>query len=263
MGYKRVAYGYTTGMENYGGTGAIQNVKSNGMACNVGATAPKLIATVRAGSNIDFIWTKWLPSHQGPMTTWMAPYSGNITTVDPTQLEFFKIHEDALHADGSWATDQMIAQRGAWNTTVPWDIKAGKYVVRHELTSLHFATKHSNYTRVPGGKIAPQFYVSCYNVEVVGSGTASPPGVKFPGAYNSRDPGIDYDIFVGNKKYIIPGPPAYKPSGVAPKLEPHPLRIISPTGTGDKKQDEAYLRLRDQYLANQAKTTDYFQSIGG
>ncbi|KAF2430989.1 hypothetical protein EJ08DRAFT_660402 [Tothia fuscella] len=159
----------------------------------------------------------------------MAPYSGDIANVNVPQLEFFKFHEDALHPDGSWATDKMIAQRAM-------GYHARKYVVRHELTSLHFATKHSNYSRVSGGIISAQFYMSSYNVEVVGGGIASPPGVKFPGGYN--------------------------PSGAPPKLEKDPLKVISLTGTNDKKKDEAYIKPKDMYLTGQAGTTDFFQSIG-
>ena len=51
---------------------------------------------------MDFMWTKWLPSHQGPMITWMAPYSGEISRVNVNKLEFFKIHEAGLFEDGTW-----------------------------------------------------------------------------------------------------------------------------------------------------------------
>ena len=43
-------------------------------------------------------------------------------------------------------------QRGL-NTTIPHDIKPGKYIVRHELIALHFATAHSNYSRIPGARL--------------------------------------------------------------------------------------------------------------
>jgi hypothetical protein len=261
LGLKRVAFGFQANGMNIDGTAAIQDVNSKALACNVRPTAPQVMANIRAGSNMEFIWTKWLPSHQGPMITWMAPYSGDIALVNVNKLEFFKVHEAGLFADGTWATDRMIADKGAWNTTIPHDIKPGKYVVRHELISLHFATTHSNYSRIPGGKVAPQFYPSCYNVEVSGTGAATPKGVTIPGAYTAKDAGLIFDIFVGNKKYPIPGPEVHKPAGPALKLTPNPIKIISVTG--DATKDQAYLAAMAKELKQWEKVTDYFQSIGG
>jgi hypothetical protein len=248
-------------MWNIDGTAAIMDVNNKGIACNAGPTPPAMLATVRAGSNIDFVWTKWLPSHQGPLITYMAPYEGDISKVDVNQLKFFKIHEVGEYPNGSWSTDKMISDSGAWNTTVPWDIKPGKYIVRHELIALLFATKHSNYSRIPGSIVAPQSYVSCYNVEVTGNGTVTPPGVKFPGAYEPKDPGLNFDIFVNNRDYPIPGPKVYKPSGPAPKLTPNPIKVIS--ATGDSKQDDDYVKSMAKELKQWETITDFFQSIGG
>ena len=46
-----------------------------------------------------------------------------------------------------------------------------------------------------------QFYMSCFQVNVGGSGTASPPTVKIPGAYSAQDPGILIDIYESPKAY--------------------------------------------------------------
>jgi lytic cellulose monooxygenase (C1-hydroxylating) len=220
------------------------------------------MATARAGSNVDFFWTKWLPSHQGPMITYLAPYTGPISSVNVNNLNFFKIHEAGEYPDGTFATDKMIKQNGAWNITLPHDIKAGTYVMRHELTALHFATEHSNYATIPGGTVAPQFYVSCYNVNITGGGDATPSNtVKFPGAYNGKEPGLHFDLFVNNRNYPIPGPPVYKSSGPAPKITPNPIKVISITG--DPTEDKQYLAKQATLLKQQAQMTDYFQSIGG
>jgi hypothetical protein len=193
----------------------------------------------------------------------MAPYTGDINTVDINKLQFFKIHEGGLYSDGSWATDRMIAHERTWNTTIPWDIKPGTYVVRHELLSLHFATTHSNYSYIPGGMVAPQFYPSCYSVNVTGSGSATPANrVTFPGAYQKNDPGLNFDIFAGAKEYPIPGPKVYQPTGIAPKLNPNPVRWMSPTGDGEGK-DADYMKSREAELKQWEKVTDFFQAIGG
>jgi hypothetical protein len=37
---------------------------------------------------------------------------------------------------------------------------------------------------------------------VIGSGTDSPPGEKFPGAYGWRDPGLLVNVHYGPKRYV-------------------------------------------------------------
>ena len=52
--------------------------------------------------------------------------------------------------------------------------------------------------------------MSCFQINVTGSGTANPAGVKFPGAYKSSDPGILVDINKPMTSYTIPGPAVWK-----------------------------------------------------
>ena len=70
--------------------------------------------------------------------------------------------------------------------------------MRHELTSLHSAWAY------PGA----QFYPSCFQVAVTGSGSATGPAQKvaFPGAYSATTPGVVFDIYQGTGDYTIPGP---------------------------------------------------------
>jgi cellulase len=65
---------------------------------------------------------------------------------------------------------------------------------------------------------------------VTGSGTAKPAGVKFPGAYKPRDPGIYFDIYRNITPYPIPGPTLYVPKGPAPVLAAKPYEVVMPTG---------------------------------
>jgi cellulase len=51
--------------------------------------------------------------------------------------------------------------------------------------------------------------MSCYQVNVTGSGTASPGTVKIPGAYSASDPGILINIYTSLTAYTIPGPTPY------------------------------------------------------
>jgi cellulase len=86
-----------------------------------------------------------------------------------------------------------------WTSRIPSDIKAGTYVLRHELIALHDAKQKFNGYSQSGA----QFYPVCYNVEVVGNGTVTPSGQTFPGMYKMEDPGILVDISTKvNAKYV-------------------------------------------------------------
>lgn len=43
--------------------------------------------------------------------------------------------------------------------------------------------------------------MSCFQLNVGGSGTATPATVKIPGAYSASDPGILIDIYTSPKAY--------------------------------------------------------------
>lgn len=82
---------------------------------------------------------------------------------------------------------------------IPADIAPGDYLLRAEVIALHVA----------GGLNGAQFYPSCYQITVAGSGSATPAGVSFPGAYKNTDPGILVDIHAKMSTYIDPGPTVY------------------------------------------------------
>jgi cellulase len=127
------------------------------VVCNSKATPPALIAPVRAGANLTFGWSTWPLTHKGPILTYMAPYSGDIAKVDLSKLEFFKVSESGLLADNiTWATDIMNSRSNITEMTIPYDIKPGKYIVRHELITLHFATEDSRYMESPAQAVGPQ-----------------------------------------------------------------------------------------------------------
>lgn len=48
--------------------------------------------------------------------------------------------------------------------------------------------------------------MSCYQVTVTDGGSATPTGVKFPGAYAASDPGILINIYQTPLTYTAPGP---------------------------------------------------------
>jgi lytic cellulose monooxygenase (C1-hydroxylating) len=88
---------------------------------------------------------------------------------------------------------------------IPSDIKPGTYVLRTELLALHGNTPSMQYTPVSG----PEFYLHCVNIDVTGSGTATPEGVTFPGAYKPGEKGLTFAPYYGdgsgvekNSKYV-------------------------------------------------------------
>jgi hypothetical protein len=94
---------------------------------------------------------------------------------------------------GLWANEEVINAGNQVKVKIPSDIKPGLYILRTELLSLHGNGQYLN----PGLKGLPQFYTHCYNIEITGDGTATPPGVKFPGGYPKTDPGVGF--ILGNK----------------------------------------------------------------
>lgn len=66
-----------------------------------------------------------------------------------------------MNTDGSYATDDLIAAGVSWTATVPFNIAPGEYLLRIELLALHSIG-------------APQFYPSCAQIRVKGTGDGAP-----------------------------------------------------------------------------------------
>ncbi|KAF1989026.1 lytic polysaccharide monooxygenase [Aulographum hederae CBS 113979] len=136
--------------------------------------------------------------HYGPVNIYMSPVAD--ATTDDGSGEWFKVAQDTYAGtDESWGTEMLNTNCGKKTFTVPKELKAGQYLVRAEAIALHTA----------GSEGGAQFYLGCYQVEVEGTGTATPPAsamVKFPGAYKATDPGIKVDIYTKPLEYQAPGP---------------------------------------------------------
>jgi hypothetical protein len=85
--------------------------------------------------------------------------------------------------------------------TIPACLKPGYYLVRHEIIALHSASSE-------GGA---QFYPGCHQLQVNGVGTKMPEKglVSFPGAYDSKDPGVLFNVY-NQLPYKIPGPAIFE-----------------------------------------------------
>jgi hypothetical protein len=112
---------------------------------------------------------------------------------------------------------ELIAADGKWSVTVPESLAPGQYVLRHEIIALHSA----------GDTNGAQNYPQCFNLEVTGSGTASPEGVLGTALYTPEDAGIKVGIYspLGDS-YEVPGPAVWsRASSGSPTLPPATLPL--------------------------------------
>ena len=114
---------------------------------------------------------------------------------------WFKVAEAGrVGTSGVWGDSPLMVAGNSYTYTIPSCLAAGSYIVRHEIIALHSAGTY------PGA----QFYPSCHQIKVTGSGTSTGPTSKvaFPGTYKSTDPGITYDMYTA-QTYTIPGPAVF------------------------------------------------------
>ncbi|KAI0158029.1 glycosyl hydrolase family 61-domain-containing protein [Hypoxylon sp. FL1284] len=129
------------------------------------------------------------------------------STADGASSSWFKIFADtwAKNPSGSsgdddyWGTKDINTCCGRMDVPIPEDLAPGDYLLRAEALALHTAASS-------GGA---QFYVTCFQLTVSGSGSAKPEGVSLPGAYDVSDPGILVDIHSAMSDYVAPGPSVY------------------------------------------------------
>ncbi|KAK8212617.1 family 61 glycosyl hydrolase [Phyllosticta capitalensis] len=181
--------------------------------CHKSATNAKEYVTAAAGDEISLKWNTWPDSHHGPIINYMASCDGDCTTVDKTKLNFVKTDASGLDSGsnpGTWATDDLISNNFVYKTKIPADLKAGNYVLRHEIIALHSASQ----------KDGAQFYPQCINVKVTGSGsTAISGGEPATSFYKETGPSIQFNLYTTFSSYTIPGPALW--SGAAAKLRRH------------------------------------------
>ncbi|TCD63350.1 hypothetical protein EIP91_005651 [Steccherinum ochraceum] len=185
----------------------VTSVTSNDIACNVNASPSSGICSVNPGDSIT-VEMHQQPGdrncaneaiggdHWGPVQVYLAKVD-DATTAVGSSASWFKVAEMGLPSNNPeyWATEVLNDNCGHFTFTLP-SVEPGQYLLRAEVIALHVASS-------VGGA---QFYMSCFQVTVGGSGTAAPPTVKIPGAYSPQDPGILINIYTSPKAYDIPGP---------------------------------------------------------
>lgn len=124
-------------------------------------------------------------AHYGPVLVYMSKVPNSATADGSTP--FFKIYEDTWAknsaggsgSDDFWGTKDLNKHCGKLDVKIPSGLAPGDYLLRAEAIALHAAS----------GAGGAQFYLTCFQLTVSGSGTSNPSGVSFPGAYKASDPG--------------------------------------------------------------------------
>ncbi|KEP52588.1 glycoside hydrolase family 61 protein [Rhizoctonia solani 123E] len=158
------------------------NPASGDITCSIGNYLPSSTITVPvpAGGKVEFLWNSWPLGHYGPVINYMAKCPGSCSTwKGDTGTPWFKISQET-YANGQWAADKLAKNNATWAVNIPKNLAAGEYLLRHEIIALHGGSSI-------GGA---QFYPVCAQITVTGGGSASPSGLRFPGAYSATDPGI-------------------------------------------------------------------------
>ncbi|KAK7947767.1 endoglucanase [Apiospora aurea] len=161
------------------------------IACHRDGAPGALSAKVAAGDKVELFWDTWPASHKGPVIDYMAACDGDCSKATAGGLNFFKIAEAGL-VDGSsnpakFASDDLVANNNSWVATIPATLKAGNYVLRHEIIALHAGGQENGAQNYPH---------------------STPP----------TDAGIKFDIYKKIDSYPVPGPKlAFGAGAAAPK----------------------------------------------
>ncbi|KAF7331273.1 hypothetical protein MKEN_00004400 [Mycena kentingensis (nom. inval.)] len=206
----------------------VTDVTSADIRCYTSAqsgTAPN-VATVAAGSTVTYsiVGNPSALYHDGVVNVYMArvPSGSDVKTWNGAGNVWFKVKEIPAVANGVTITFPATNMTTI-PVTIPASLPAGQYLMRAEHIALHVATT------VNGA----QFYISCAQLQVTGSGTATPgPLVAFPGAYTPTDPGILINIYWPiPTSYTQPGPAIWPAGGSGNPAPPTTVRTTTAATT--------------------------------
>ncbi|KAF2755138.1 hypothetical protein EJ05DRAFT_503447 [Pseudovirgaria hyperparasitica] len=183
----------------------VSSLSTPDIRCNTGtlASGPSTrILPIRAGTAL-IVGLDQEIYHAGPLNAYLsaAPTGTNLTAYDGSG-DWFKIASLGPDCDGVNACDWAPTRIANWTVTVPSKTPPGFYLLRVEQIALHNA----------GQQGGVEFYLSCVQVQVEGTGDGKPgPMVKFPGAYKADDKAIQLDIYYPIlMNYTAPGPSIWK-----------------------------------------------------
>ncbi|KAK3327777.1 glycoside hydrolase [Cercophora scortea] len=210
--------GSLTGIRAPSNNNPVQDVTSTNMICGAPGSKSQTVLNVAAGDRIGAWWQHVIggaqfandqdnpiaKSHKGPVIAYLAKVD-NAASASLSGLKWFKVWQDGFDTSTrKWGVDAMLSNNGWTYFDLPKCIAPGQYLLRMETIALHSAKTSG----------AAQFYQSCAQINVSGSGTFTPSStVSFPGAYKASDPGILINIYGlkgqpdnDGKPYTVPGP---------------------------------------------------------
>ncbi|KAF8963277.1 glycoside hydrolase family 61 protein [Flammula alnicola] len=168
----------------------VTDVTSDDIRCNVNPGAATQTVSVAPGSTIGFMLDNTL-YHQGPAAIYLGKAPTTAASWDGSSASWFKIAEWGATFNPFTFTDFNAAQL---TTTIPASTPPGEYLVRIEQIALHVVD-------------APQWYISCAQISVTGSGAGNPSKVSIPGYVSPTDPGLTVNIYDPvPTAYTVPGP---------------------------------------------------------
>ncbi|KAI0716126.1 glycosyl hydrolase family 61-domain-containing protein [Cerioporus squamosus] len=188
----------------------VKGASNPDLFCGLKAQVAEVTAPANPGSNFTIQWSggggQLWPHNTGPLMTYMAACgSSGCDKLAASDAQWFKIDQAGKKSNGDWVQADISKSSGPaviegrlLLARPPRQPRPGDYLIRHEIIALHLAVS----------KGGAEFYPSCTQVRISGSGTGTPNDtVQFPGAYSDTDPGIfDPSVFDDDAKYVFPGP---------------------------------------------------------
>ncbi|KAJ4324624.1 hypothetical protein N0V94_001194 [Neodidymelliopsis sp. IMI 364377] len=207
------------------GNSPFYDVKHTDICCNNGsfaAASKTKTYPIKAGDTLGFTVRDVL-GHPGPLFAYMSKSTVANVSAYQGEGDWFKIYEMGVKTYANYSLAMAWLSDGwkSFDFKIPKDIENGQYLLRAEHIAVHSAGG-------PEGAGA-QFYIGCAQIEVSGATGKKPsPTGKFPGIYNSRDPGIYFSPYwppIVN--YTMPGLKVYPEGGSFPAFTADPAKPVA------------------------------------
>ncbi|KAF6747667.1 glycosyl hydrolase family 61-domain-containing protein, partial [Ephemerocybe angulata] len=169
----------------------VLDVTSSDITCNrLPRGFSNTTVAIEAGANVGFrsvfsdrdkpepIW------HPGPLSFYLGrvPPGQTAKTWDGKGENWFKISEQTATSNFGSFAGWPASHKSDLFATIPRSTPSGEYLLRIEHIAIHNPS-------------APQFYVSCAQIEVTNGGAGNPsPLVSIPGYIKPNDPAFDIDF---------------------------------------------------------------------
>ncbi|TFK95261.1 glycoside hydrolase [Pterulicium gracile] len=179
--------------------GPVEGVNgNNNLRCNANYAPATATMNVAAGSSFTFKSDNTL-AHPGPGAIYLGqvPSGQTAATWDGSGANWCKIAEYGITTTPT--TFRFVLQDAVEMTaSIPASVRPGQYLLRAEHIGLH----------VSG---APQFYISCAQINITGGGSGSPTKVSIPGYVTATDPALTVNIhWPVPTAYKVPGPAVWR-----------------------------------------------------